>query len=128
LGSVKSRSYVKATSVRFSASFEDAMKPGATWSFEVESDMATQSKTSLLSRDKQQHVVEKLSCSNGDRADASTLGPRLTGKMIPMTCVSTGIGDEKRMKMAFLEDSAMFVSLGIETAKTINEMRVESWE
>jgi len=108
--------------------FEDAVKPGAAWNYELDSDVEVFTQVRWAKRERKFQFKTKNTCTNGERSAATVLHAKLSGAMVPITCKTTGQGDDATNLYAYVEDYGVFIMTGRKTAKVESEFLVQVWE
>jgi len=126
---VKTFGRSQMTNARMPQSFDDAVKPGGSWSYEMTT--ARQSVTESRGDVKTTSPIEstsKVTCANDQPLPASRLLPRLTGNMIQVHCVGAGEEDGLGSDYAYIEDLGVFIALGSKTKTASTTMTIQKLE
>lgn len=93
------------------ASFEDALAPGANWSYEktYESENARFQGVETRKSGSLKYVAEV--CSTGQGSLASDLHPKLSGMLIPIQCQSKSLAIGGSFKVVYLKDYGFFIPI-----------------
>lgn len=104
--------------LKLSGRFDDALAPGASWSYEKTYETETSSFRGIDTRKSGGLTYVSEKCNNGPAAPASELHPTLSGMMIPVHCQSAAstIGDSARF--AYLRDYGFFMPISRGRATT----------
>lgn len=91
--------------------FEDALTPGASWTYEMTYETETSSFRGIETRKSGGLTYVAEECRNGQEAPASDLHPKLSGKMIPIQCQSKALAIGDYVKLAYLKDYGFFMPI-----------------
>ena len=117
------------TSIKLPPSFEDAVKPGAEWSYDVTitKQSVTEAKGDLRTGTPSEST-SKVTCTNDAAVPASQLLPHLTGNMIHGHCTATGAEDGSGRDYVYIEDLGVFIALGNKTKTLSTNMTIQKLE
>lgn len=126
---VKTFDRSQITNVKMPVSFEDAVKPGGGWSYELTMtrQSVTESKGDVRTTNPSEST-SKATCTNDAPLPASQLLPRLTGNMIHVHCVGAGAEDGLGSDYAYIEDFGVFIALGSKTKTLSTQMTIQKLE
>lgn len=117
------------TNARMPPSFDDAVKPGGSWSYEMTTarQFVTESKGDVKTTNPSEST-SKMTCANDQPLPASRLLPHLTGNMIHVHCVGAGDEDGLGSDYAYIEDLGVFIALGSKTKTASTTMTIQKLE
>jgi len=105
----ESSSSQRLNDVRLPA-FDGALAPGASWSYDYETDTSVQTKTVMSKQNRSNFSIIKRECRTTERQPASTLSPKLAGTMLTVSCVALD-RSRNELLMAYIENYGVFVPL-----------------
>jgi hypothetical protein len=126
---VKTFERARITGIKLPASFEEAVKPGGGWSYEVTTakESVTETKGDIRATIPKESTI-KVTCANDAALPASQLLPHLTGNMIRVHCSATGEEDGSGSDFAYFEDLGVFIALGNKTKTLSTTMTIQKLE
>jgi hypothetical protein len=126
---VKTFERARITGIKLPASFEEAVKPGGGWSYEVTTakESVTETKGDIRAT-LAKESTGKVTCANDAARPASQLLPHLTGNMIHVHCAGAGAEDGSGSDYAYIEEFGVFIPLGHKTKTLSTTMTIQKLE
>lgn len=99
-----------ATDVALPASFEAAVKPGATWNYQVTEHMDADFVSKVNASSESKTRVRRFQCTNSARRPADMVSKAFAGTMVAIRCKSDDAGDNA-ITWAWLENEGVFLPM-----------------